>query len=114
MLYAVLRAINAVCLRWYYSRIDVEGIERLPATGPALLAVNHPNSLVDSMITAFVFKRRLTFTARATLFTNPIREPSGMRTEACSIRSLPAIRTERSSMMSMARSMAEPAAPRNP
>ena len=46
--------------------------------------------------------------------TNPMREPSGMRTEACSIRSRPAMRTERSSMMSMARSMAERGAPRNP
>jgi len=73
MLYSVLRAINAVTLRWFYSRIDVEGLERLPAAGPALLAVNHPNSLVDSMVTAHVFSRRLTFTARATLFTNPLR-----------------------------------------
>jgi glycerol-3-phosphate O-acyltransferase/dihydroxyacetone phosphate acyltransferase len=73
MLYATLRAVNAITLRWYYSRIDVEGRDRLPAEGPALLAVNHPNSLVDSMITAFVFRRRLTFTGRATLFTNPIR-----------------------------------------
>lgn len=73
MLYAVIRAINSVCLRWFYSRIDVEGLERLPAVGPALLAVNHPNALVDSMVTAFVLKRRLTFTGRATLFTNPIR-----------------------------------------
>ena len=73
MLYLVLRAINAVCLRWFYGRIDVEGLERLPATGPLLLAVNHPNALVDSMVTAFVLKRRLTFTGRATLFTNPLR-----------------------------------------
>ncbi len=73
MLYSVLRVINAVCLRWFYGRIDVEGIERLPETGPALLAVNHPNALVDSMVTAHVFKRQLSFTARATLFTNPAR-----------------------------------------
>jgi 1-acyl-sn-glycerol-3-phosphate acyltransferase len=73
MLYSLLRAVNAVCLRWFYSRIDVEGRELLPATGPALLAVNHPNALVDSMVTAFVFPRRLRFTARATLFTNPMR-----------------------------------------
>ena len=46
--------------------------------------------------------------------TNPTREPGGMRAEACSIRSRPAMRTERSSMMSMARSMAERGAPRNP
>ena len=73
MLYALLRAISAVCLRWFYSRIDVEGLDRLPASGPALLAVNHPNALVDSMVVAHVCNRRLTFTGRATLFTNPIR-----------------------------------------
>ncbi|HEX7939141.1 MAG TPA: lysophospholipid acyltransferase family protein, partial [Gemmatimonadaceae bacterium] len=73
MLYALLRAVNAVCLRWFYSRIDVEGIEQLPATGPALLGVNHPNALVDSMVVAHIYNRRLTFTGRATLFSNPVR-----------------------------------------
>jgi glycerol-3-phosphate O-acyltransferase/dihydroxyacetone phosphate acyltransferase len=73
VLYAILRVVNAVCLRWFYARIDVEGVDRIPAKGPALLAVNHPNALVDSMVTAFILDRRLTFTARATLFTNPMR-----------------------------------------
>jgi len=44
---------------------------------------------------------------------NPMREPGGIRTVACSMSRRPAMRTERSSMISIARSMAEPGALRN-
>ena len=34
-------------LRLYYSRIEVEGRERLPVNGAVLFVANHPNSLMD-------------------------------------------------------------------
>lgn len=72
MLYPALRTVAATALRWFYSRIDAEGLERIPAGAPALLAVNHPNALVDAMVVACVVPRRVLFTGRATLFTNPL------------------------------------------
>jgi glycerol-3-phosphate O-acyltransferase/dihydroxyacetone phosphate acyltransferase len=71
VLYNLLRAVAAISLRWFYSRVDAEGLEKIPA-GPVLLAVNHPNSLVDSLVVAVACPRRIRFTGRATLFTNPI------------------------------------------
>ena len=71
-MYRFLRAIAAVSLRWHYSRIDTEGLERIPVSGPVLLAVNHPNALVDALVVGQVCPRRITFTGKATLFANPL------------------------------------------
>ena len=72
MLYALLRALSGISLRWFYSRIDAEGLEKIPA-GPVLLAVNHPNALVDSLVVAWVCSRRIRFTGNAQIFRNPIQ-----------------------------------------
>ena len=71
MIYALLRAIAGLALRWYYSGIDVEGLERVPRRAPVLLVVNHPNALVDALVVGWIIPRRLVLTAKATLFTNP-------------------------------------------
>ncbi|HEY9227322.1 MAG TPA: lysophospholipid acyltransferase family protein [Gemmatimonadaceae bacterium] len=72
MLYALIRAIAGVALRWYYRDIQVEGVERIPRKGPLLLVVNHPNALVDAMLVAWLMPRRVLLTAKSTLFVNPI------------------------------------------
>lgn len=68
MLYAMLRGLAGIALRWFYRRIDVEGLERLPRNSPLLLVVNHPNALVDAMLVAWAVPRRVVLTAKATLF----------------------------------------------
>ena len=72
MLYHLLSAISAVALRWFYSRIDVEGIERIPKRGPTILAVNHPNAMVDALVVGVVCPRPIRFTANAQSFRNPL------------------------------------------
>lgn len=72
MMYGVLEWIAGVMLHWFYSEIRVEGGGNLPAHGPMLVAVNHPNALVDSLVAGWVVPRRLRFTAKATLMNNPI------------------------------------------
>jgi glycerol-3-phosphate O-acyltransferase/dihydroxyacetone phosphate acyltransferase len=72
MIYALFRAIAGLALRWYYSGIDVEGMERVPRDTPVLLVVNHPNALVDALIVGWILPRRLVLTAKATLFGNPM------------------------------------------
>ncbi|MDB4907053.1 MAG: hypothetical protein JWO05_1837 [Gemmatimonadetes bacterium] len=72
MLYALLRALAGIALRWYYGRIEVMGAERIPAHGPVLLVVNHPNALIDALVAAWVAPRRVLLTGKATLFTNPV------------------------------------------
>lgn len=70
MLYALLRSIAGVALRWFYRSIEVTGLERLPEHGPMLLVVNHPNALVDALLVAWAIPRRITLTAKSTLFQN--------------------------------------------
>ena len=69
-MYALLRAVAGIALRWFYRTIDVEGLERIPRAAPILLAVNHPNALVDALVVAWVVPRRIVLTAKATLFQN--------------------------------------------
>lgn len=71
-MYALLRAIAGVALRWYYRDIQVEGLERIPRTCPLLLVVNHPNALIDALLVAWVVPRRVLITAKSTLFRNKI------------------------------------------
>jgi glycerol-3-phosphate O-acyltransferase/dihydroxyacetone phosphate acyltransferase len=71
-MYALLRALAGVALRWYYRDIQVTGIERVPAHRPLLLVVNHPNALVDALLVGWVIPRRVMITAKSTLFTNPV------------------------------------------
>ncbi|HEX2780496.1 MAG TPA: lysophospholipid acyltransferase family protein [Gemmatimonadaceae bacterium] len=72
MLYAVLRQMARLALRWYYSEIDIVGVERVPLDVPLLVVANHPNAVVDPMLVASTLPRRLTFTGKATLFENPL------------------------------------------
>jgi 1-acyl-sn-glycerol-3-phosphate acyltransferase len=44
----------------------------IPASAPLLIAVNHQNALVDSLIVAWVVPRRIAMTAKATLVRNPL------------------------------------------
>ena len=55
--YALLRALAGIALRWYYRDIHVEGLERIPRHRPLILAVNHPNALVDALLVAWVVPR---------------------------------------------------------
>lgn len=71
MMYRLLEWISGIMVHWFYSEIRIEGAECIPGSGPMLVAVNHPNALVDSLIAGCVVPRRLRFTAKATLMENP-------------------------------------------
>jgi glycerol-3-phosphate O-acyltransferase / dihydroxyacetone phosphate acyltransferase len=71
--YALLRAITGIALRWFYRDVTVRHVDRIPQDAtPLLLAVNHPNALVDALLIGWMLPRRLTITAKATLFENPV------------------------------------------
>jgi glycerol-3-phosphate O-acyltransferase/dihydroxyacetone phosphate acyltransferase len=75
MLYRALRAAGGVALRWYYAGVVVQGTERIPASGPLVIASNHPNALVDALLVSTILQRRIRLTAKATLFANPLLAP---------------------------------------
>ncbi|HEY4670985.1 MAG TPA: lysophospholipid acyltransferase family protein [Gemmatimonadaceae bacterium] len=72
MIYRALRWITGIALHWFYRDIRVVGRERIPTHGPLLIAVNHWNALVDSLLVGWVMPRRITMTAKATLVDNPL------------------------------------------
>lgn len=72
MIYGVLKWITGIALHWFYGDIRVVGKDRIPATGPLLIAVNHQNALVDSLIVGWVVPRTIAMTAKATLADNPL------------------------------------------
>jgi glycerol-3-phosphate O-acyltransferase / dihydroxyacetone phosphate acyltransferase len=72
VIYALMRAVAGLALRWFYRSIDVAGVERIPARRPLLLVVNHPNALVDALIVAWIVPRRVLITAKATIFEHPL------------------------------------------
>jgi 1-acyl-sn-glycerol-3-phosphate acyltransferase len=51
-------------------RLRVEGLEHVPASGPAILASNHL-SFCDSLFLPLVLRRRLTYVAKAEYFEDP-------------------------------------------
>lgn len=71
-LYDTFKPVIGVALRWYYRSLDTANVERIPRDGPIFLAANHPNSLTDAMVVGWVSPRRVRFTAKATLFGNPL------------------------------------------
>lgn len=70
MIYRLLRWFTGIALHWFYSSIQVVGRERIPNSGPMIIAASHHNALVDALIASWIVPRRLTLTAKATLMDN--------------------------------------------
>jgi 1-acyl-sn-glycerol-3-phosphate acyltransferase len=71
LVYWVLRAVMRVALAIYFSKIEVEGEEDVPA-GPIVIAATHPNAFIDVALVATRLQRRVHFVAKAALFKNPL------------------------------------------
>ena len=66
MAYWMLKLILTPLLRFFY-RIEVEGLDQVPSSGPLIIASNHV-SFCDSIFLALVLRRRITFVAKAEYF----------------------------------------------
>ena len=71
MIYTTIRWIAGIALHWFYGDIRVVGLKKIPRDVPLLIAVNHPNALVDSLVVGWLMPRRVVMTAKATLLENP-------------------------------------------
>ena len=54
----------------YLKRVEIRNPENVPVKGPVILAINHPNNLLDTLIVAGSFKLRIHFLATGALFKN--------------------------------------------
>jgi 1-acyl-sn-glycerol-3-phosphate acyltransferase len=68
--YAVLRLAARFWLWFFFRRVDARHLERVPAQGPVLLCINHPNNLIDSLVVGAVLPRKVHYLATAALFRN--------------------------------------------
>jgi 1-acyl-sn-glycerol-3-phosphate acyltransferase len=59
--------IGGVALNWFYSDVHVVNGDRIPVTGPILVAMNHQNALIDALLALWIVPRELRITAKATL-----------------------------------------------
>jgi glycerol-3-phosphate O-acyltransferase / dihydroxyacetone phosphate acyltransferase len=71
----LVRALARVLLAIFYRRIDVAGLERVPASGALVVAANHQNALVDPMMLLAALPRPLRPLAKTPLFRHPIIAP---------------------------------------
>ena len=62
-------------LRTHYRHCEVDGLERLPRSGPVLLCANHPSAFADAAIVQAVSPRPVHPLARSGLFRNPLMRP---------------------------------------
>lgn len=65
---ALVPAACRVLLRVFLRRIEVTGLEWVPAAGPVVIVANHANSLIDPMLLLAVLPRRVRFLAKSTLW----------------------------------------------
>jgi 1-acyl-sn-glycerol-3-phosphate acyltransferase len=66
LLYWVIKGVLTPVLRLTY-RVRIDGRDRVPTTGPVILAANH-RSFMDSIFLPLVIRRRVTFVAKAEYF----------------------------------------------
>ena len=71
----LIRALVQALVAIFYRRVDVVGVERVPAAGGLIVAANHQNGLVDPMMLMARLPRTLQPLTKSTLFKHPIIAP---------------------------------------
>ncbi|MCC3154120.1 lysophospholipid acyltransferase family protein [Hymenobacter sp. BT770] len=72
LFYTVIKPVVQVALRVFFRHIEVRHRDRLNLPGPLLFAGNHPNTLMDPLLTAIQCRQPVAFLAKSTFFQNPI------------------------------------------
>src|SRR5262249_7881938 len=70
--YAGVRALARFWLWFLLRGVETRHPERIPARGPVLLCINHPNNLIDSLLVGSVVERKVHYLATAALFRRPL------------------------------------------
>ncbi len=70
--WGVQQWVMQVAIRWFYRRVEAEGLARIPARGAVILAANHNNAMVDALVVGASVSRRMQLTAKATLLDHPV------------------------------------------
>ena len=72
MIYSILKFIVKVSLHVFFRKIVIQTKVSIPKSGPLIIVVNHPNTFMDPLIVASLFKQKVGFLANASVFINEI------------------------------------------
>jgi glycerol-3-phosphate O-acyltransferase/dihydroxyacetone phosphate acyltransferase len=72
LFYTVMKPVVRLGLRVFFRRLEVRHRERLRLPGPLMLCGNHPNTLMDPLVTAVQRHQPIAFLAKSTFFKNPL------------------------------------------
>jgi 1-acyl-sn-glycerol-3-phosphate acyltransferase len=70
MIYIILKGIVRLAFIVFFRKKRISGRRNIPTKGPLIIAVNHPNTLIDPLLIGSQIKRRVGFLANASLFIN--------------------------------------------
>lgn len=70
--YRIVRPLARIALKTYFSKIYLNGLEKIPDDKPVILAANHPSAFLEPCILATTLPRPLHFMVRGDLFQRPI------------------------------------------
>lgn len=68
----IVEQVFGLALRVFFRRIELEGLDRVPAAGPVMFVLNHPNALIDPAFLLCLAPRPVAFLAKAPLFRTPV------------------------------------------
>ena len=68
----LVQAVVSVALRLFFRRIETSNARAVPAAGPLVFVLNHPNGLIDPALVFCALPRRISFLAKSTLFRVPV------------------------------------------
>ena len=72
MIRSAVAGIIGVVAKIFFRRIEIAGVERIPADQPVIFAVNHPNALIDPLFLLCFAPRRVSVLAKAPLLKMPV------------------------------------------
>jgi len=70
--YRIFRSLARCLAGLFYRRVEVAGLERVPPSGPLIVAANHQQGLMDGILLAAALPRRLRPIAKAPLLRYPV------------------------------------------
>lgn len=72
MIYNFLKIVVKIAVRIFFRKVSIHKTVELPSSGPLLIMGNHPNTFMDPLILAILFKQRVGFLGNASIFVHPV------------------------------------------
>ena len=70
LIHRFIRFVVFSLVKLYYPRLEVHGLEKIPANKPIMFVPNHPNGLLDPILIMMTMGRPVSFLAKSTLMGN--------------------------------------------